>query len=229
MCGRFTQTAPADLLAEEFGLEAIDPAYRPSFNIAPTHMIPVVTRASEPRLELFRWGLIPSWSPAATGGAQLINARRESVATKPSFRDAFRKRRCLVLADGFYEWQRRPGQKIPMYIRLRSKRPFAFAGLWEGWLSPEGEVVRSCSIITTTPNPTVARIHDRMPVILPRDARARWLDPDDPDPGALLEPYPDGEIEAYSVSPLVNKPDNDVPECIAPEQPKGTLPLFPDW
>jgi len=228
MCGRFTTTAPADILVEEFGLEAVAADYRPSFNVAPTQRVPAVTDLSARRLELLRWGLIPSWSRGPGDGAQLINARGESVASKPSFRDAYRKRRCLVLADGFYEWKRQLGKKIPMYIRLASKRPFAFAGLWEDWLSPQGDIVRSCAIVTTRPNDTVATIHDRMPVILSREGRDAWLDPDNRDPSDLLEPCT-AELEAYSVSTLINKPSNNVPECIEPQQPKGTLPLFPDW
>ena len=226
MCGRFTTTAPADILAAEFGLEEISAAFTPSFNVAPTHLVPVVTGRPRCALELFQWGLIPSWSSDRGRPGQLINARSESVAQKPSFREAFQKRRCLVLADGFYEWKNQVGQKIPMYIRLADKRPFSFAGLWEGWLSPDGEVVRTCTIITTPPNELLAPIHDRMPAILPRAARAAWLESADV---SLLEPYPSDEMEAFSVSTLVNSPHNNAPECIAHAEPKGTLPLFPDW
>ncbi len=232
MCGRFTVTSPADILIEEFGLTRVSAAFAPRFNIAPTQLAPVVTHFRARELELFQWGLVPSWARNKSVGPQLINARAESLATKPAFRDAFAKRRCLVLADGFYEWKREVGRKIPMYVRRESRRPFAFAGLWEGWLAPDGELVRSVTVVTTEPNDVMASIHDRMPVILPPDARELWLDPRIDDPArlsALLRPYAGGDLEAFSVSTLVNSPANDCPDCIAREEPKGTLPMFPDW
>lgn len=231
MCGRFTSTAPADILAEEFGLDAVASSYAPSFNIAPTHMVPVVTNWTRRSLELFQWGLIPSWSKDRGSPGQLINARSETVATRAAFKEAFAKRRCLVLADGFYEWKNQVGTKVPMYIRLASRRPFAFAGLWEGWLSPDGEVVRTCTILTTRPCDAVASIHDRMPVLLTADGREQWLDHDRADREALralMRPTAE-PLEAYSVGTLVNSPANDSDQCIAPEEPRGTLPLFPDW
>ena len=232
MCGRFTVTSPADILIEEFGLSRISAAFSPSFNIAPTQLAPVVTHFRDRELELFQWGLVPSWSRDRKIGSSLINARCESVRTKPTFKEAFARRRCLVLADGFYEWKKEVGRKIPMYIRRQCRRPFAFAGLWEGWHAPDGEVVRTCTVLTTEPNDVMADIHDRMPVILPPDARDVWLNPDVTNWDTLrplMTPYTHGDLEAYSVSPLVNSPANDCADCIAPQEPKGTLPMFPGW
>jgi putative SOS response-associated peptidase YedK len=231
MCGRFTATAPAEILAEEFGLEELPPQLPARFNIAPTQPVPVVTNWSHGALELFRWGLVPSWAEDPAIGARLINARAETLIERASFRDAYERRRCLVLADGFFEWKRIGKERTPMYARLRSRRPFAFAGLWEGWLAPTGELIRTCAIITTTPNELLAPVHDRMPVILRPEARAAWLDPAlrDTEPlDDLLAPYPAAEMELYPVSSDVNSPANDHPRCIAPDLPRGTLPLFPE-
>ena len=173
------------------------------------------------RLSLYRWGLVPSWATDSSIGDRMINARAESVATKPSFRGPLRRGRCLVLADGFYEWQLQAGRKTktPIYVRLKSGRPFAFAGLWDTWRSPEGTAISSCAIITTVANEILAPIHNRMPVILDRSAHATWLDVRESPTDrltSLLCPYPGAEMEAYAVSPLVNNPRNDVPECVAP-------------
>jgi putative SOS response-associated peptidase YedK len=232
MCGRFTVKSPADILIEEFGLTRVSAEFAHSYNIAPTQMAPVVAHFRTRELELFQWGLVPSWAKDRRVGARLINARAETVRTQPAFRDAFEKRRCLVLADGFYEWKREVGRKIPMYVRRACGRPMAFAGLWEAWLAPDGEMLRTCTVITTEPNATMAPIHDRMPVILPADAREVWLDPDIQDAAALsalLRPYAVDDLEAFSVSPRVNSVANNDPECIEPEDPKGTLPMFPNW
>ena len=169
------------------------------------------------RAELMRWGLIPFWAKDAKIGARMINARAETVAEKPAFRTALRKRRCLVLADGFYEWKKEENGKTPMYIAAKSRGPFAMAGLFETWKSPEDELIRSCTIITTSPNTLMEDIHDRMPVILPKDAETIWLDPkleDQETLTSLLTPYPAEEMEAYVVSTLVNTAKNDFPECI---------------
>ncbi len=164
-----------------------------------------------------RWGLIPLWAKDMSIGSRMINARAETIAEKPSFRNALRRRRCLVLADGFYEWQRVGKSKKPMRIVMRSGEPFAFAGLWETWRDPEGTVIPSCTIITTTPNELLKPIHNRMPVILPRDIEDFWLDESVDDPAALtsvLTPYPDDEMEVYEVSSLVNSVANKGPEVI---------------
>jgi putative SOS response-associated peptidase YedK len=165
--------------------------------------------------------LIPSWAKDPEIGSRLINARSETLAEKPSFRSAFRRRRCLILADGFYEWKTIPGEKskLPMFIHLKNGKVFAFAGLWEIWSAPDGSEIRSCTIITTQPNEMMQSIHNRMPVILPINAYKDWLDPEERTPESLsqwLAPYPAGEMEAYPVSKLVNSPQNDVPECIQP-------------
>ena len=179
------------------------------------------------QIEFFHWGLIPSWAKDPKIGNQMINARSETLSEKPSFRNAYKRRRCLVLADGYYEWQKIPGEKTkqPVYIRLKSQRPFAFAGLWEVWKG-EGmdEPLRSCTIITCPPNAVLAEIHHRMPVILPAEAYAAWLAPDEQSSEALqplLVPYADEEVETYPVSRFVNRPGNNSPECIAPVDAPG--------
>jgi putative SOS response-associated peptidase YedK len=168
---------------------------------------------------LLRWGLIPSWADDPRIGNRLINARAETVATKPAFRRAFKERRCLLLVDGFFEWQRQARRKQPFYIRLCDGRPFAFAGLWEQWEGSEGTTVQSCTILTTTSNDLVGGIHHRMPVILSPTHYDRWLDPGLQEPAVLqplLRPYPADEMTAYPVSPRVNSPANDSPECTEP-------------
>ena len=164
-----------------------------------------------------RWGLIPHWAKSASIGSRMINARAETVAEKPAFRDALRRRRCLVLADGFYEWQRTGGAKRPMRIDMQSGEPFAFAGLWSMWRDPDGNRVPSCAIITTAANELLKPIHDRMPVILSRELEEFWLDRSIDDPGSLgsvLTSYSAEAMDAYEVSALVNSPSNDGPEVI---------------
>ena len=165
--------------------------------------------------------MIPSWAKDPSIGNRLINARAETLTEKPSFRSAFRRRRCLVLADGFYEWRQIPGQKgkVPMYIQMKDRELFAFAGLWEHWNAPDGSHILSCTIITTSPNPLMEEIHNRMPVILPKEGYSLWLSPDEEDPqmlSELLRPYPHEEMMAYPVSTMVNSPANESPECIVP-------------
>jgi putative SOS response-associated peptidase YedK len=165
--------------------------------------------------------LIPSWAKDPSIGNRLINARGETLAEKPSFRGVYKYKRCLVLADGFYEWKTQPGTKvkIPHFIHMKDRQPFAFAGLWDEWNSPDGSQIRSCTIVTTEPNELMASIHNRMPVILPPDAYAQWLDtaPQPPDSlAALIKPYPAGEMAAHPVSTLVNNPKNDFAECVVP-------------
>ncbi|MGH7962508.1 MAG: SOS response-associated peptidase [Candidatus Binatia bacterium] len=222
MCGRFTLTTDLDRLAERFAFHAADLSYTPRYNIAPSQPVLAVLRETDdgaPRVELLRWGLIPSWAKDPAIGDRMINARAETVAEKPSFRRALQKRRCLVLADGFYEWKKEGKKKVPLFITLKSREPFGFAGLWETWRSSTDETLRSCTIITTTPNTLMESLHNRMPVILPREAEALWLDRTVGDPQTLLPlliPYPDEAMEAYIVSSFVNSPRNDTPTCIAP-------------
>ncbi|MGE0681240.1 MAG: SOS response-associated peptidase [Candidatus Binatia bacterium] len=219
MCGRFTLTTDLGDLEERFSFHVVNLSFKPHYNIAPSQQVLTVIGAEERRAGLLRWGLIPSWAKDSSIGNRMINARAETVAEKPSFRRALQKRRCLVLADGFYEWKTEGKKKTPMYIALTDHKPFGFAGLWETWKSPEGETIHSCTLITTTPNALMESIHTRMPVILPRDAEAAWLDRSLEDPARLLPllvPYPANNMDAYAVSLAVNSPRNDSPECIEP-------------
>jgi putative SOS response-associated peptidase YedK len=221
MCGRFTLTLSPNQLKLAFPWLAIPPDLAPSYNIAPSQRVAVVPNKEKREVELFQWGLIPHWAKDRKIGNRMINARCETLAEKPSFRAAYRRRRCLVLADGFYEWKKEPDRKakIPIYVRMRSGEPFAFAGLWEVWRGPDGVPVNSCAIITTGPNALLEPIHPRMPVILPRESYQQWLEPDEQPPArlaTLLKPYPAAEMTAYPVSTLVNSPRNNSPACIAP-------------
>lgn len=212
--------SPEEWIREEFDLFELPAGYRPRFNIAPAQEVLAIVRAGDqPRAGWMRWGLIPFWAKTPAIGHRMIMARADTIATKPAFRDAFRRRRCLIVADGFYEWRRVGATKVPMWIHRTSRRPFAFAGLWDRWRPPDGgSPVVSCTIVTTEANDALRAIHERMPVILPPAARAAWLDPatEPAALAALLRPYPDDDLEAHAVSGLVNSPKNDVPECIAP-------------
>ncbi len=210
------------VIRELFGV-AEAPPLPPRYNIAPTQRVPAALRRApdaEPELSLLRWGLIPRWARDPALGSRLINARAETAWEKPSFREAIRRRRCLLPADGFYEWQRTEAGRRPWLIRLRGARGLALGGLWERWRDPDtGETIESCTILTTRPNELVAPIHERMPVIVPRDAFRTWLDPTVGDRSALepiLRPYPAEEMEAYPVSRWVNDPSHDDPRCIEP-------------
>ena len=219
MCGRFALIVDASVLADVFD---VDPPQelQPRFNIAPTQTIPIVRSGKErPReLALVRWGLVPSWAKDEKIGARMINARGETVAEKPSFRSAVKTRRCLIPADGFYEWVRTGEGKQPHFVHFGDARPFAFAGLWERWHKEPGEPLETCTIITTTPNELLTDLHHRMPVILPPDRYGEWLDPRPLVPERLqnlLVPHSAEGMEAYPVSTYVNRPANDCPECIA--------------
>ena len=222
MCGRYSLTTPADTLAKYFRLKKV-PSIPPRFNIAPSQPIATIRLLnSDPTVVLVRWGLIPSWAKDPGIGNKMINARAETVAEKPAFREALARSRCLVPADGYYEWQRegRMGQrKQPFYIRLRDRRPFAFAGLWERWVGPDGKAVETCAILTTEPNAALKEIHDRMPVILAEAEYDQWLDPAARQAQLLqplLRPYPPEDMTAYPVSLRVNDPAHDDAACIAP-------------
>jgi putative SOS response-associated peptidase YedK len=219
MCGRYTLVTPAKKLAEEFSLDASSVDLPPNYNVAPTQGVAaVLSEGGERRLEILRWGLIPPWADDPQIGSRMVNARAETAPEKPSFRRAFRERRCLIPADGFYEWKRTNGSKQPYYIHMKDERPFAFAGLWESWNDNGGPAIRSCTILTTGPNALVAGVHDRMPVILPAGSYDAWLDPEAErdELAALLAPYPEDEMEAYPVSRFVNSPSNNDPRCIEP-------------
>jgi putative SOS response-associated peptidase YedK len=220
MCGRYILTVTGQVIADFLELDEA-PEDGPRFNIAPTQTVPIVRAAAGGGRELAhaRWGLIPRWAKEIGIGARLINARAETVASKPSFRSAFRRRRCLVPADGFFEWTTTPGGKQPHLIRYEDRRLFAFAGLWERWSTPDGGEVESCTIITTRPNRVVAPIHDRMPVILARDDHDRWIHSEETvveELGGLLAPCPAEGMEIFPVDRRVNSPRNDDPLCVEP-------------
>jgi putative SOS response-associated peptidase YedK len=224
MCGRFSLNQTGEDLAEAFQLKP-PPPVKPRFNIAPTQPVATITATlehPEPQFQLLRWGLIPSWAKDPAIGNRLINARAETVSDKPSFRAAFKRRRCLILADGFYEWQRQANRKTkqPYYFFLNKHQPFAFAGLWEHWTDPNsGGELQTCTILTTASNQLMKPIHDRMPVILEPADYETWLDPSHYNPGKLeemLRPYGANKMEYYPVSTLVNQAQNDQPDCIQP-------------
>lgn len=223
MCGRYTLSTPADLLAD---LMQVQPAsdLAPRYNIAPTQEAPIIRLGEEPgaarELWYLRWGLVPFWAKDPSIGNRMINARAETVAEKPSYRASFRKRRCIVPADGFYEWQKTGGStKQPYYFRLKDRLPFAMAGLWDRWDKGDDQPLETFTILTTEPNELVAEAHHRMPVILGEKNLSRWLDPQ-ADAQSTLEklslPYPHTAMEGFPVSTYVNNPANDSPRCVEP-------------
>lgn len=216
MCGRYSLTTPADHLAEVFDVPPVTFDYRPRYNIAPTQDVPVVASDRHgKRLGLLRWGFVPAWAYDPTIGSRMINARAETLLDKPSFREAAESRRCLVPADGFYEWAKEGGRKIPHWIHSPDREPLGFAGLWERWYSDGSEPVYSMAIITVDANEGIRHLHHRMPAIVPRANRKAWLDTQTSvsDALSLLKPY-EGALVAYPVSTLVNSPANDEPGCI---------------
>lgn len=217
MCGRFARKSDPRTLTKEFGVPEAPPV-EASYNIAPTQEILAVRQGDDGReMTLFKWGLVPSWAKDISMRARLINARAETVGEKPSFREAYKRRRCLIPADGFYEWQRREGRKQPFYFRMRDERPFGFAGLWERWEGEGGEVLDSCTILTTEANEVLRPVHDRMPVIIHPGDYELWLtagERERPTLRDLLRPYPEDEMAGYPVSPLVNSPSNRGAELI---------------
>ena len=219
MCARYTLTVDLTQLQQRFSFVAEELPYIPRYNVAPTQQVLALINDDGMQPAFLRWGLIPPWAKDPKIGNRMINARAETVAEKPSFRRALARRRCLVLSDGFFEWRKHGGKKTPVRVVLKSGDPFAFAGLWETWRPRGGEAIRSCTIITTEPNSFMEPIHNRMPVILSRDAESAWLDRGIEDAdllAGLLAPYPSEEMAAYQVSTLVNSPRNDLPACIAP-------------
>lgn len=225
MCGRFTITSTDDLV-DEFGDLVLPAELRPRYNIAPTQPVPIIANDNRGEVALVRWGLIPHWAKDISIGNRMINARSETIASKPAFRAAFARRRCLVLADGFYEWKRQGKAKTPYYIRLASRRPFSFAGLWERWKGPDDDEVLSCTIVTGAANDLMAPIHDRMPIVVAPEDRERWLtsEPVTSDAMAdILTPPPAEGFEVFEVSRLVNSPKNDSPECVTPAETQPSL------
>lgn len=218
MCGRYA-IVPSTAFTERFQIENLSEDLSPSYNVAPGSTMPVVVRNSPNRVVQMQWGLIPFWSRAPNTGYRTINARAETVATAPSFRHSFRKKRCLVPASGFYEWKQTAGGKVPYYIRLTDTDLFAFAGLYDVWKDAEGNGRTTYTIITTTPNSLVAPIHNRMPVILAGKDEDLWLNNELSDPEPLLQllkPYSADAMEAYAVSTAVNNPKNDGEELLQP-------------
>jgi len=219
MCGRYTQTQAGPILLSRFRLEETALDLKPRYNIAPGQEAAVVVREETTALATMRWGLVPSWAQDPAIGNRMINARAETITEKPSFKRLIERRRCLVLADGFYEWRKEERGKVPMRFVLKSREPFALAGLWDRWRNPDGAELRTFTIITTVANELMRPIHDRMPVILARDAEEPWLDAGSGNTAAILsslKPYASGSMEAYDVTTLVNSPKNDRPECVAP-------------
>ncbi len=231
MCGRYTLAAP-----DPFDLRARFPLgerveIRQRFNVAPGDDVLAVTTSREgtPRGETLRWGLVPHWADDPASGYKMINARAETIAERPAYRDAFERRRCLIVADGFYEWQPRPGRpKQPWWITRSDGAPFAFAGLWAIWHGPGDLVLRTCTIVTTQASASLRELHDRMPVILPPDAEAAWLDPstDHSEALDLLVPWPDAATARRPVGSAVNDARYDGPECLDPPTPDETPTLF---
>lgn len=220
MCGRYVLKAALPDIARMLGMH-VDLPLEPSYNIAPTTPVPAcrMERPERKELALMRWGLIPGWAKQADGNYLMINARAETVAEKPAFRGPIRKRRCLIPADGYYEWKSMQGRKQPFYFSMKDGKPFCFAGLWERWQPADGEPLDSCAIITTDANTLGAEIHPRMPVILATDDYDRWLDPQVTDAEAvlpLLRPFPPDAMTVFPVSTLVNNARVDESRCITP-------------
>jgi putative SOS response-associated peptidase YedK len=224
MCGRYTLTASPQVVQATFNL-AETPDLSPRYNVAPTQMVPIITGEARDKLTWVKWGLVPPWSKDESGASKLINARGETVDEKPSFRSAFKKRRCLIPADGFYEWRKEGDKKKPQFIYLgdeKDRQLFAFAGLWETWHSPTDETVYTCTIITGEPNDLVKPMHHRMAVILPPEDYSNWLDEDTPAhilKSMITTPYPPETMHTYEVSTLVNNARVDEPGLLEPNTP----------
>lgn len=221
LCGRFTLIATPEEIAERFHVDlSFFDQYEKSYNIAPSQKVfAIINDGKKNRAGLLRWGLIPPWAKDEKIGFKMINARSETLAEKPSFRHAFKKQRCLIIADSFYEWKKVGDTKQPMRISLKDGRLFAMAGLWERWQAPTDEMIYTCTIVTTKANPLIEHIHERMPVILEKEDEQLWLDRNNQDVHllqSLLKPYSENEMETYPVSHLVNSAKNNSPECIQP-------------
>jgi putative SOS response-associated peptidase YedK len=218
MCGRFGFTTPEKITKRYYVSDPIPGLkLQPRYNIAPSQSVPVIT--NDHRLTLMHWGLIPHWAREGIRVHPQINARAEGISEKATFRKAFRSQRCLIPASFFFEWQRTPTGSVPYLFKLKTEDIFSFAGVYDVWKGSDGTEVVSCAIITTEPNPLVARVHNRMPVILQKDTEEAWLNPDTIEPDQLqqfLKPYPAAAMEAYPVSRLVNSPTNDTPAVIQP-------------
>lgn len=219
MCGRFTTTIDQEELEKYFKISRTEGEYAPLYNAAPTQKIPVVREIGSRVLVFYRWGLVPSWAKDESVGYKLINARAETLQEKPSFRRLYKRRRCLIPVDGFFEWKKEGKTKKPMRIIMKDRSPFALAGLWDSWHAPDRDPLLTCTIITTTANALVGSIHQRMPVIISTQDYGLWLDPSLEETDLLqplLKPYPHDLMDMYPVSPLINSPQNNTPEVILP-------------
>lgn len=218
MCGRYTITLDPGDFELELGVEDFPSDFEKRYNVAPTQQVAVVRDPESRKVEWLKWGLIPYWAKDPTIGARMINARSETLAEKPSFKQSFLKRRCLILADGFFEWQKNEGKaSTPYYLKLRSGKPFAFAGLWDRWHPSDDIDVVSCTIITCPPNELIAPIHDRMPVIFDKDSLWKWLQPAPVEElEKQLQPYPSDLMQAYPISKMINNAQFDSPEVLRP-------------
>ncbi|WP_349409492.1 SOS response-associated peptidase [Pseudalkalibacillus sp. SCS-8] len=219
MCGRFTLTAEIDLLMDWFEIDewASDLEFQPRYNIAPSQdILAIVGYEGKRRAGFLKWGLVPFWAKDPSIGNKMINARAETVPEKPSFKHAFQKRRCIIPADGFYEWKKEGKQKQPKYIRMKDAQPFGLAGLWEKWKNENGNTIHTCTILTTEPNELMEDIHNRMPVILQKEDYSKWLEWEGEQDVLkdMMKPFDPAVMEAYDVSTIVNSPKNDTPECI---------------
>ncbi|MCK4406251.1 MAG: SOS response-associated peptidase [Bacteroidales bacterium] len=218
MCGRFSFSPLTRIIEERFDIEVDESNYKPSYNCAPSQNLAVISNVVPGKLSFFRWGLIPFWAKDPSIGNRLINARAETVTQKPSFKNSFQQKRCLVLSDGFYEWKKgEEKEKIPYRVFLKNDALFSMAGIWDTWKDAEGKPIHSFAIITTSPNNLMKNIHQRMPVILNKNDEKNWLENNNTDElSKLLEPYPSNEMTAYQISKLVNSPLNNSPEIIKP-------------
>ncbi|BCR05904.1 DUF159 family protein [Desulfuromonas versatilis] len=226
MCGRFSLSLDFADLLEYFQIAGSPPPFSPRYNVAPSQQVPAIrTEQGARRLVMLRWGLVPFWAEDPRIGYRMINARAETAHRLPAFRAAFRKRRCIIPAGGFFEWRRQGRQKLPFHIFRRDGRPLALAGLWESWRDEQqGREIESCTILTTAANRLLAELHERMPVILEPADLARWLDPEQSSPAplaTLLRPAREGVLDMYPVSDYVNKPQNEGARCIAPAEVSG--------
>jgi len=218
MCGRFAQADPLEIIAEQFGIEVIDLDLSPRYNVAPGQQVAVIINEETREIVDLKWGLVPFWAKDPSIGNRMINARAETVLEKPSYKNAMKKRRCLIPASGFYEWKKDGKVKAPYYFRHNNGKPFGLAGLWETWKDPDGNELKTFTIITTESNELAAQIHNRMPVIISEENYGTWLDTANPPQKAqaLLAPYPADRMEAYPVSTMVNSPANDSEELVRP-------------
>ena len=221
MCGRFTLTVDPAELKEHYENVSFPQKYAPRYNIAPSQAVLAIANDGRNAADFFVWGLIPSWAKDASIGNRMINARGETLAEKPSYRGVYKYKRCLIPADGFYEWKAQVGTKAktPYFVHMKDGKPFAFAGLWDEWHASDGSPIRTCTIVTTAPNRLMAPIHDRMPVILKPEDYDEWLDPAPRTPDSLqglIASFPPELMDAYPVSALVNSPSNDRAECMQP-------------